>query len=84
MDRKQQIKHLSNISDEKIDFSGIPEMTQYSGWEPNPFFKPIKGQLSEKIDKDIIAWLKKRHNKVSSFVNTLLREKMLEERQSKT
>ena len=42
MDRKKQIKHLKNLKDEDIDFSDIPEVTNFTGWEPNPFFKPVK------------------------------------------
>ncbi len=79
MDRKQQIQHLKNLPDKKIDFSDIPEASNFSDWQPNPFFKPVKGQLSAKIDKDLIAWLK-MHGEVSKFLNTLLREKMFEER----
>ena len=79
MDRKQQIEHLKNLPDEAIDFSDVPEAMQLTGWEPNPFFKPVKGQLSAKLDKDLIAWLK-LHGEVSKFLNRIVREKMLEER----
>jgi len=50
-----------------------------TAWEPNPFFKPVKAQLSAKIDRDILAWLK-LHGEVSKFLNKLLRDRMLEER----
>ena len=80
--RKEQLEHLKNLKDEDIDFSDIPEVTDFKDWQPNPFFKPIKTQLSAKIDKDIFAWLK-MHGEVSKYLNKLLREKMMEERQNK-
>ena len=80
MDRNKQIKHLKTLPDDKIDFSDLPEVTDFKNWEPNPFYKPVKTQLSAKVDKDIMAWLK-MHGEVSRFLNKILREKMLEDRQ---
>jgi uncharacterized protein (DUF4415 family) len=77
--RQEQIKYLNNLKDEEIDFSDIPEVTDFKNWKPNPFFKPVKVQLSAKIDKDIFAWLK-LHGEVSKFLNKILREKMFSER----
>lgn len=81
--RKQQLEYIKNLRDEDIDYSDAPAATDFVHWETNPFFKPIKVQLSAKVDKDIFAWLK-IHGKVSEFLNTLLRQKMLEERQQHT
>lgn len=77
--REEQIKYLKNLKDEDIDFSDAPEVSDLSGWQPNSFFKPIKVQLSAKVDKDILAWLR-MHGEVSKHLNKILREKMLEER----
>jgi hypothetical protein len=41
----EELKHLANMRDEDIDYSGIPEITDFTGWEPNPFFKPIKAPV---------------------------------------
>jgi uncharacterized protein (DUF4415 family) len=77
--RQHQIEYIRNLKDEDIDYSDAPEVTDFTNWHPNPFFKPIKVQLSAKIDKDIFAWLK-LHGEVSKFINKVLREKMLAER----
>lgn len=77
--RQEQINHLKNLKDKDINFSDAPEVEDLTNWQPNPFFKPIKAQLSAKIDKDILAWLK-THGEVSKFLNQILREKMFEER----
>jgi hypothetical protein len=39
MTREQQIERLKNLPDDKIDFSDAPEVTEFTGWEPSPFFK---------------------------------------------
>lgn len=74
----EELNALENISDDDIDYLDIPEVTSLIGWEPNPFFKPIKAPISAKLDKDVIAWLK-MHVSISGFLNKLCREKMHEE-----
>jgi uncharacterized protein (DUF4415 family) len=76
----EELKALESMRDEDIDYSDIPEITDFTGWEPNPFFKPIKAPISAKLDKDVIAWLK-IHGSVSKFLNQICREKMFEEKQ---
>lgn len=75
----EELKALANMKDEDIDYSDIPEVTDFTGWEPNPFFKPVKAPVSAKLDKDVIAWLK-MHGSISKFLNQICREKMQEER----
>lgn len=77
--RLEQLEYLKNLKDEDIDYSDAPEVNDFTNWQSNPFFKPVKAQLSAKIDKDILAWLKV-HGEVSKFLNMILREKMFEER----
>ena len=77
---KKELAHLAKMPDKDIDYSDIPEVKDFTGWEPNPFFKPIKGQVSAKLYKDVILWLK-MHGSLSDFLNKLCREKMFEERQ---
>jgi len=74
----EEIRDLAKMSDDDIDYSDIPDVTNLKGWEPNPFFKPIKAQISAKLDKDVIAWLK-MHGSISGFLNAICREKMSEE-----
>lgn len=76
----EELKKLSAMPDEDIDYSDIPEVTDLVGWQPNPLFKPIKAPISAKLDKDVIAWLK-MHGSLSGFLNKLCREKMFEEHQ---
>ena len=76
----EELKTLSTMPDEEIDYSDIAEVTDLVGWGANPLFKPLKAPISAKLDRDVIVWLK-IHGSVSSFLNRLCREKMYEEHQ---
>lgn len=82
MDRKQQIAYLKSLKDEDIDFSDIPEVSDDTDWQPNPFFKPKKVAISARIDADVLMWLK-THDNYNAFINQICREKMYAERASK-
>jgi uncharacterized protein (DUF4415 family) len=50
------------MPDDKIDFSDIPELTE-KFWQnavPNPFYNPVKKQVTLRIDADILAWLRQQ------------------------
>lgn len=79
MDRKQQLEKLKKMSDKDIDFSDLPDIEDELKWRPNPFFKPVKQQITTKLDKDIVMWLK-LHGDMTKFLNEICREKMIEER----
>lgn len=51
---KKELKKLRDMSDDEIDYSDISPITETTGWEPNPFFKLVKAQISAKLDKDVI------------------------------
>jgi uncharacterized protein (DUF4415 family) len=76
----EELTALAEMKDEDIDYTDIPEVADFKGWEPNPYFKAIKAPFSAKLDKDIIAWLK-MHGSASAFLNQICREKMQEEKE---
>ena len=78
--RQQQLEYLKTLQDEDIDLSDAAEVKNFISWEPNPFFRQLKVQISAKIDKDLMAWLK-MHGEVSKFLNRIISAKMFEERQ---
>jgi uncharacterized protein (DUF4415 family) len=79
MDRKQQLEKLKSMKDEDIDFSDLPEIEDGLTWRPNPLFKPLKAQITAKLDKDIVMWLK-LHGDMTKFLNQLCRDRMMAER----
>lgn len=78
--RKRRLARLAERSDAEIDFSDIPPLRQ-SFWEnavPNPFYRPVKQQLTVRLDADVVAWLRQHGKGYQTRLNRMLREAMLE------
>ena len=84
--RPVAIARMKAIKDEEIDFSDIPRLTE-KFWENavrNPFYRPVKKQVTLRIDADVLEWLKKKEEKgYQSRLNALLRKVMLEDLRGK-
>ena len=77
-----RLRKLKAMPDEQIDLSDIPEWTEemWKNAVRNPFYKPVKKQLTVRVDSDILAWLKQKGAGYQTRINALLREAMLAER----
>jgi uncharacterized protein (DUF4415 family) len=76
---KRRLEKLARRPDNEIDTSEIPELTE-SFWQNavrNPFYRPVKQQLTLRLDADIIAWLRRQGRGYQTRANALLREAML-------
>lgn len=74
----EELETLQAMPDDKIDYSDIPA-TQPEEWRNavvGKFYKPIKQQLTVRIDADVIAWLKTQGKGYQTRINQLLREAM--------
>jgi uncharacterized protein (DUF4415 family) len=58
--RQAEIEALAALSDDEIDTSDIPEVRDWSGAKRGMFYRPIKRQLTLRIDADIVEWFKER------------------------
>jgi uncharacterized protein (DUF4415 family) len=77
--RKDRLKKLAQLPDSEVDTSDIPELTE-EFWQnavPNPFYRPLKQQLTLRLDADVIAWLRHQGRGYQTRANALLREAML-------
>src|ERR1700733_1577940 len=84
--RKGELVELAKRPDCELDFSDIPELTE-KFWQnavPNPFYKPVKKQVTLRIDADILAWLRQQgKDGYQSRLNAVLRQVMLEDLRGK-
>jgi uncharacterized protein (DUF4415 family) len=84
--RKRELADLAQRPDSEIDFSDIPELTD-EFWQnavPNPFYRPVKKQITLRIDADILAWLRQKGDEgYQSRLNALLRHVMLQDLEAK-
>jgi uncharacterized protein (DUF4415 family) len=78
--RQRRLARLAELPDAEIDFSDIPPLKQ-SFWENavrNPFYRPVKQQLTVRLDADVVAWLRQHGRGYQTNLNRMLREAMLE------
>lgn len=57
-EQQAEIEALAALPDEQIDIQDIPEVTDWSGAKRGMFFRPIKQQITLRLDADLIAWFK--------------------------
>jgi uncharacterized protein (DUF4415 family) len=77
---REDWERLDSLKDEDIDYSDIPEITDFSKfrpWEQRQMFKPVKVAVTCKLDADIVAWLKQEGKGYQTRMNAILREAML-------
>ncbi len=84
--QKRRLKKLPQRPDSEIDFSDIPELTEkfWRNAVRNPFYRPVKKQLTLRLDADAIAWLRRQGKGYQTRANALLRAAMLEDVKEKT
>jgi len=77
--QRQKLKALAARPDSEIDTSDIPELTEKL-WKTavrNPFYRPVKRQVTVRLDSDILAWLRRQGRGYQTKMNALLRNAML-------
>jgi uncharacterized protein (DUF4415 family) len=75
--QKVQIAALSLLSDDQIDTDDIPEVQDWSGVKRGLFYRPIKQQITLRLDADLIDWFKTHHPQSEGYqtsINRALRE----------
>lgn len=72
--RAEELRRLTEQSDESIDTSDIPEMQDRDEAERGRFFRPRKQQVTLRIDADVLAWFKSKGDKYQTRINAALRE----------
>ena len=57
-DVQEQIRTLETLSDDQIDTTEAPEILDWSDARRGVFYRPVKQQITLRLDADIIAWFK--------------------------
>jgi uncharacterized protein (DUF4415 family) len=64
------------MSDRDIDTSDIPGITDCSDAVVGKFYRPVKRQITLRLDADMIGWFKSQGGKYQKRINQALREYM--------
>ena len=57
--QRAELEALAAVPDERIDLEDIPEVRDWSGAERGRFYRPVKQQLTLRLDADVVAWFKR-------------------------
>jgi uncharacterized protein (DUF4415 family) len=75
--RKAELEVLAAMPDTEIDTSEMPEQTDWRGARRGVFFRPVKRQLTLRLDADVIEWFRRRAPNGEGYqtsINAALRE----------
>jgi len=71
------LKALAALPDQKIDTSEMPEIVDWSGARRGLLYRPVKRQITLRIDADVIEWFRSRARQGDGYqtnINRALRE----------
>ena len=71
-----ELRALEKAPESTIDTSDIPERTDWSGAERGKFFRPVKRQLSLRLDSDVVDFFERQGKGYQTRINAALREWM--------
>ncbi len=76
--QRKELERIARMPDAEIDFSdaaemkGRPSQRAYVG----RFYRPVKEQISIRVDADVLAWLRSRGKPYQTYMNDVLRRAM--------
>ncbi len=81
---RAHLKALSELPDSETDYSDIPPLTeeQWKNAIRGGFYRPVKQQVTARIDADVLDWLKSGGKGYQGRMNAILRREMLTARKA--
>lgn len=81
--QRKELSALKALPDSKINTKALPEQRDWSDAKRGLFYRPIKKQLTLRLDADVIEWFKTRAPNGEGYqteINKALREFVEHER----
>ena len=77
--QKADLERLAALPDAEIDTGAMPQLTdaQLADMKRAEHFRPVKKQITARLDADVLAWLKADGKGYQSRMNAILRQAML-------
>lgn len=72
-----ELSALASLTDDQINTRDMPERKDWSGARRGVFYRPIKKQLTLRLDADVIDWFKSHAPNGEGYqtsINSALRE----------
>ena len=74
--QKAELEDLKKLPEHMIDTTDIPEVLNWSDSKRGVFFRPVKQQISMRLDADLVNWFKihSQGREYQTDINLALRE----------
>jgi uncharacterized protein (DUF4415 family) len=72
-----ELDALATLPEDQIKTDDIPEVQDWSGAKRGMFYRPIKQQITLRLDADLVDWFKTHHPQDEGYqtsINRALRE----------
>jgi uncharacterized protein (DUF4415 family) len=72
-----ELDALAAMPDDSIDLSDMPEVTDWSGWTRGKLYRPVKKQVTVRLDADVLEWFKAKQGGARGYqtaINAALRK----------
>ncbi len=76
-EQRAELEALAALPDEKIKTDSIPEQRDWSGARRGVLFRPVKQQITLRLDADLIDWFRRHPQRKAGYqtsINQALRE----------
>jgi uncharacterized protein (DUF4415 family) len=73
-----ELKALEALPDERVDTREMPEVKDWSGARRGALYRPVKRQLTLRLDADVIEWFRARAGKHGEGYQTRINEALRE------
>jgi uncharacterized protein (DUF4415 family) len=76
--QRADLDALAHMPDDRIDYRDLPSAEFHEARaERGRFYKPIKQQITTRVDADVLDWLKSQGEGYQARMNAILRREML-------
>ena len=71
--QKEELASIATLTDQRIDTDEVPEVRDWSGARRGVFYRPVKEQLTLRLDADVVDWFKAGGKGYQTRINKALR-----------
>jgi uncharacterized protein (DUF4415 family) len=75
----RSLARLDAMREEDIDLTDMPEV-DFSTAQVGKFYRPVKDQVTLRIDRPVLEWFKANHDKYQTAINQVLLKHMRQQR----
>ena len=79
-EQRIELRELDELADDDVDTTETPEILDWSDARRGVFYRPVKQQITLRLDSDVVAWFRTRAEGGRGYqtdINRALREHVL-------